>query len=418
MYIWKDFPLLTRVRRLRYSLPPFLALVVIGYQLGITRSLEDTYGHLVHYGVEIAFYSLAGPVVTWLTLAWVEHRLAEKEALEKEIRAHEQHLVTLTAASADAILSLDGEGRITSWNRGAERLFGYIAADIVGQALTRLLPETVTLSERLHRDGLVQNFETTGIRRDGGKITVDLTQTLLGDEGDEINKTPASSLIMRDVTVRRERAAVLEEERARIARDLHDGVAQTLYFLALKADMAALQIGQNPDQVVVDLKEIGRQARQIIREVRRTIFALHPLDWSETGFLPALQRFVNGFAEQVGWQVSFEAGEVALAIPAGLEPTLFRLVQESLNNVAKHAGAGEVWITLQHTTPPTHLVLTIRDDGQGITPEAENSSGLGLSQMQQRVQAIGGTFDLASEPGQGVLVTAQLPLMRSQVSSH
>ena len=412
MFVWKDLPLLTRIRRLRYSLPPFLALVVIGYQLGITRSLADTYGHLVHYSAEIAFYSLAGPVVTWLTLAWVEHRLAEKEALEKEIRAREQHLATLTAASADAILSLDGEERITSWNRGAERIFGYIAEDIIGQLLTTLLPEAVTLSERLHRDGVVQNFETMGLRRDGGKITVDLTQTLLGDEVDEINETPTSSLIMRDVTVRRERAAVLEEERGRIARDLHDGVAQTLYFLALKADMAALQISQNPDQVVADLKEIGQQARQIIREVRRTIFALRPLDWSEGGFLPALRRFVNDFAEQVGWQISFEADEVALTIPSGLEPTLFRLVQESLNNVAKHARARQVWLTLHQSKPPTDLVLTVRDDGQGITPEAENSSGLGLSQMQQRVKAIGGTFNLASEPGQGTIMNAQLPVVR------
>lgn len=409
MFAWQHLPLLTRIRRLRYVVPPVLALLVIAYQLGVARALEAAYGHLVHYSVEIAFYSLAGPVVTWLTLAWVEHRLAEKEALEKEVRAREQHLASLAAASADAILSLDGLGRIASWNRGADRLFGYTAGEIIGQPLTALLPEAAILTERLQRDGVVQDFETTALTREGRQITVNLTQTLLADE---IAETPASSLIMRDVTARRERAAILEEERARIARDLHDGVAQTLYFLALKADMAAQQIGQNPDHAAwaADLKEIGGQTRQVIREVRRTIFALRPLDWSQEGFVPALRRFVKDFAEQLGWQVSVEMNDVELSIPASLEPTIFRLVQESLNNVAKHAGARQVEVELRRVGPPSHLILTVRDDGHGFDRDATNNSGLGLGQMQQRVEAVGGTFSLDSNPEQGAVITAQLPL--------
>lgn len=407
MFGWQHLPLLTRIRHLRYILPPVLVLLVIGYQLGIARGLESAYGHLIHYGVEIAFYSLAGPVVTWLTLVWVEHRLTEKETLEKEVRAREQHLASLTAASADAILSLDGNGRITSWNRGAERLFGYAVEEIVGQLLSTLLPDATTLSKRLQHDGVVQNFETTALRCDGRKITVELTQTLLADD---VAKIPSSLLIMRDVTARRERAAIIEEERARIARDLHDGVAQTLYFLALKADMAAQQMTRNPDQVVEVLKEIGQQTRQIIREVRRTIFALRPLDWSDEEFLPALRRFVNDFAEQVGWQVSFAAEEMALTIPPGLEPTIFRLVQESLNNVAKHAEAGYVWVELRQSGTPPHLILNVRDDGLGFDPQVTNNNGLGLSQMKQRVKAVGGTFSLESKPGEGTVMTVQLPV--------
>ncbi|MFQ5611879.1 MAG: histidine kinase [Anaerolineae bacterium] len=407
MFAWQHLPLLTRIRRLRYIVPPTLALLVVVYQLGVARTLADTYGHLVHYSVEIAFYSLAGPMVTWLTLAWVERRLAEKEALEKEVRAQEQHLAMLTAASADAILSLDGRGRITSWNRGAEGLTGHTAEEIVGRPLAILLPEVDALAERLQHNGVVQNFETTALTRDGRRITVDLTQTLLAEDGVE---SPPSSLIMRDVTARRERAAILEEERARIARDLHDGVAQTLYFLALKADMAARQISQSPDQVSADLKEIGRQTRQVIREVRRTIFALRPLDWSQEGFLPALRRFALDFGEQLGWRVSFQADEADLAIPASLEPTVFRLVQESLNNVAKHAGAGQVWIEMHRSAAPDCLTLTVRDDGQGFDPGASNSGGLGLSQMRQRVAALGGRFSLDSRAEQGTAVTAHLPL--------
>jgi PAS domain S-box-containing protein len=211
--------------------------------------------------------------------------LAEKEALERQVRARERHLASLTDASADAILSLDRGGHIVSWNKGARRIFGYQAEAMIDQPLEKLLPDACLLFERLQREGVVQNFETTAVAGDGRTITVDLTQTLLTDDTTE---SLTSSLIMRDITARRERDAIVEEERSRIARDLHDGVAQVLYLLALKADLAAGQVHDSPGQVHKELKEIGRCSRQVIREIRRTIFALRPLDWSSEGFLPAL----------------------------------------------------------------------------------------------------------------------------------
>lgn len=407
MLNWHSLSLLERIRRLRYILPPGLVLMVIWYQLGVARFLESAYGHAVHYGVEIGFYSLAGPVATWLTLNWVEHRLAEKETLERQVRAREHHLASLTAASADAILSLDTAGHIASWNRGAERLFGYQAEAMVGQPLANLLPEAAILFERLQRDGVVQSFETTARADNGQTITVDLTQTLLAEDGSE---SLTSSLIMRDVTTRHERAAILEEERARIARDLHDGVAQVLYLLALKADMAAQQVAHAPDRVTVELKEIGQRSRQVIREIRRTIFALRPLNWSSEGFLPALDRFVKDFAQQLNWRVSFDVDSEKLSIPARLEPAVFRLVQESLNNVAKHAEADRVRVEICRDDQGSALVLTVRDDGLGFNPAKNHSSGLGLRQMQRRVEAVGGTFSIESRLGDGTTTVALIPL--------
>ena len=101
MFTWRHLSLLERIRRLRYIIPPALVLLVVVYQLGVARPLS-LYSHTLHYGIEIVFYSLAGPVATWLTLIWVEHRLAEKEALEQQVRARERHLASLTDASADA----------------------------------------------------------------------------------------------------------------------------------------------------------------------------------------------------------------------------------------------------------------------------------------------------------------------------
>jgi PAS domain S-box-containing protein len=405
MFAWYQLSLLERIRRLRYVLPPALVLLVVIYQLGIARPLS-LYDHTLHYGIEIAFYSLAGPIVTWLTLVWIESRMAEKEVLERQVRRREQHLASLADASADAILSLDRAGHIASWNRGAERSFGYAAKQIVSQPLAHLLPDAATLLDRVQRDGVVQNFETTALAANGRPITVELTHTLLADDPAE-NLT--SSLIMRDITIRRERNAIVEEERARIARDLHDSVAQILYLLALKADMAAGQVTDNPDRVKAELKEIGQRSRQVIREIRRTIFALRPLDWASDGFLPALRNFVMDFAQQLDWQASFEVSNDRLSIPDRLQPTVFRLVQESLNNVAKHAEAKQVWVEINQTAEGSKLFLFVHNDGPGFDPASTSGSGLGLRQMQKRVEAVRGTFNIESQTGGGTTITAQIP---------
>jgi PAS domain S-box-containing protein len=405
-FSWQQMSLIERVRWLRYVVPPMLVLVVVLYQLGITQWLERNYGHGFHYGFEIGFYSLLGPAVTLFTLIWVERRLQERERFERQAQARRQQLASLTAVSADAILSLDAQGNITSWNRGAERVLGYLASTMLGRPLTELLPEAEKLAHQLQQRGSVDAFETTAISGTGRTLAVELTQTRLTevDEG-----SPASLIIMRDVTARHEREAVRGEERARIARDLHDGVAQTLYFMALKADMARQQLVQQPHQIGAELKEIGQTARQVIREVRRTIFALRPLEWSANGFLPALRQFVIGFAEQVGWQAAVDIDESGLVVPARLEPTIFRLVQESLNNVAKHAHASEIKVRIYQDESNDQLRVEIRDNGRGFEPEMADRQGLGLGQMKTRVKTGGGEFRVDSEPDKGTVISAQFP---------
>jgi signal transduction histidine kinase len=290
---WQQMRLIDRVRWLRYILPPLLVFVVVFYQLGIAQALENNFGHTVHYGVEVAFYSLTGPVVTWLMLVWMERKLEDQERLEQQVQVAEQ-----------------------------------------------------------------------------------------------------------------EKASVLEEERARIARDLHDGMAQTLYFLALKTDMLRQKLATDAE-TVQELQDMGKSLRQIIRDVRRTIFALRALDWSKEGFLSALIRFVDGFAEQVGWQTSISLDE-QIDIPARLEPANFRLVQESLNNAAKHAQATKVSVILKKDG--NSLLLTVQDNGRGFTQHANNGGGLGLNQMAGRVTAVGGTFHVESRPGMGTSIIGQIPL--------
>jgi PAS domain S-box-containing protein len=403
---WQQLSLIDRIRWLRYGLPPLLILVVIIYQLGVAQALERNYGHVVHYSVEISFYSLTGPLVTWLMLIWVERRLLEKEALERQVQARTEQLASLTAVSADAILSLDAQNHILSWNRGAVHLLGYQAEHITGRPLSLLLPDTAVLQKRLAKTGIVQNFETTAQQKNGRLLTVNLSQTSLPAVD---HTTPASLIIMRDITARKEREAILSEERGRIARDLHDGVAQTLYFLALKGDMAQQQIAPHSEAVASEIKEMSRTARQVIRDVRRTIYALRPLDWVEGQFVPELQRFISGYAEQMGWKLNINL-DSSITLPTRLEPTIYRLTQESLNNIAKHADANLVWITLSTNTTNSQIELIIRDDGAGFNAEAASQPGLGLTQMHARAKASGGMLIITSDASNGTIIKAYFPV--------
>jgi signal transduction histidine kinase len=187
-------------------------------------------------------------------------------------------------------------------------------------------------------------------------------------------------------------------------------VAQSLYFLALKTDMAQQQISETPEKVAADLKEMGQEARRVIREVRRTIFSLNPLDWSQEGFLPALKDFVERYAEQVDWQIEVDIDDKVASMPPSLEPAIFRLVQESLNNVAKHAEAQNLSLKLLLDGKVPEVVLRVADDGAGFSEKDNGSTGFGLEQMQARVEALGGEFSISSNAGDGTTVTARIPI--------
>ncbi len=417
MIRWREMPVQERVARLRWSLPLAIMAIAVFYQLGPARWVHDDLGHVAHYGIEIIFYGLVGPAVTWVTLTWINRWLAEKEEAERKVREQERYLASITTASADAIVSLNPQGIIRSWNRGAQAIFGYPPESAIGRPFGELLLPDVDEGDELdriiaevERKGFLQDYETTMVTADGRRVSVSLTWTRLLDEKGEL---AGSSVILRDVTWRKERQAIVEEERARIARELHDGLAQDLFFLRLKMDLCRKLLESDPARLADEIMAIKAALQRSLRDVRRTIFALRPLDLERLGFFPAVRKFVEEFGEQNEVAVILDVRGQEVALPSRLEPTLFRLIQESLNNVAKHAAAQHVWITLDLTQP--HCVsLAVRDDGRGFelgvaSDSGEGSTGLGLIQMRERVKAAGGHFMVESIPGAGTTVRAVLP---------
>ncbi len=228
--------------------------------------------------------------------------------------------------------------------------------------------------------------------------------------------TSATALLIRNAQLyARSEESTVVEERTRIAREIHDGLAQDLSYLVLKIGAAQKLATQNKERELrKELTDISDQLRRDIRDLRRTIFALRPLDIETEGFLPALMKFVKEFGQANDIDAQLDIHGDAMHLAPKLEIALFRLTQESLNNVRKHAQAKHVQIDL--TLDPGHAAaLRIHDDGVGFEveqtlPAARRRGSVGLVQMRERAERAGGHFEIETAPGQGTTIHVELPI--------
>ena len=202
--------------------------------------------------------------------------------------------------------------------------------------------------------------------------------------------------------------SVREEERERISRELHDELGQQL--TGIKLDLSWLRLrlkdGRQPAPEVLD--GMREKLDTAIVSVRRISTELRPRILDELGFAEAVAWQATEFARRSGLEVTLDLKAGSLVKRAGVGTALFRIVQESLTNVARHAGATRVRIEL--TNDDRRLYLRIEDDGRGLAPGAHQ--GVGLLSMRERANALGGTFAVSSLPGGGTLVAVSIPLER------
>jgi signal transduction histidine kinase/ligand-binding sensor domain-containing protein len=209
-----------------------------------------------------------------------------------------------------------------------------------------------------------------------------------------------------------------EEERQRIARELHDEMGQALS--AIKINLKALgRLGEdtNAGERIADALTL---VDGIIRNVRALSLDLRPPLLDELGLVAALRGYTEGQAERTGIDIAVEANADAMQIPAEIGITAFRIVQESIHNALRHANAEHITVSVRRD--PGRLTLTVRDDGTGFDvvetlARAVTGRHLGLLGMRERVEALGGSFEILSEPGQGTVIDAGIPLERSEVSA-
>lgn len=204
------------------------------------------------------------------------------------------------------------------------------------------------------------------------------------------------------------------QERERLSRELHDGVAQLVAYLLLRLDtIKELVEADRHQEAEAELERLRGVADEIYEDIRESITGLRT-NVSERGLICALRDYVDQFEERHQILVSLQADDAADQLPPLAAFQLFRLVQEALTNIRKHAAAPEATVTLT-SNGPDRLRIVIADDGQGFIPGSQKNSKarpLGLTSMRERVEALGGTFQVNSRPGSGTQVTATIRIPR------
>lgn len=331
----------------------------------------------------------------------------------------------LLDSAMDGIISVDDRQRIVLYNRAAERIFGWTPEEVRGKPLDLLIPER-------YRDGhaqQVRRFGATGttsrrmgdntvlyaLRKDGTEFPIDASISQL--------QTPEGKLytvILRDVTERvrsreelaafaAESAGVREQEKSRIARELHDELAQSL--TALKMDTIWLRDhipAGGGDDTQQKIAQMLQMLDACVASVRRIASDLRPLVLDDLGLVAAIEWLVQNFQQRTGVPCTLELDE-SLELPEPYATGVFRIVQESLANVGKHARASHVQVELRREGD--QMMLRVEDDGIGFRLGApRRPQSLGLVGLRERAQLLHGEVKVDSNPGHGTRVEARIPV--------
>jgi PAS domain S-box-containing protein len=368
-------------------------------------------------------------------------------------------LAAIVDSSDDAIVSKTLEGIISSWNAGAERLFGYTASEAVGQHISLIIPidrrdEETVIIERIKRGERIEHFDTVRVRKDNTPLDISLTISPVRDAS---GKIIGASKIGRDITQRKrierelrdseERSRTLADaldtqvqfrtrelemknsqlrelsglllesqdaERRHIARELHDSAGQTL--TALDLQIARISEDAKNDPVLAeDVRNAEELVQHLARELRTTSYLLHPPLLDETGISSTLNWYVQGLEERSSLQIDLQVPDNFGRLPSEMELVIFRLVQECLTNIHRHSGSKIALIRVEREENSIHV--KVEDQGRGMSPERlaaiqSQGTGVGIRGMHERVRHLRGDLVIESN-GSGTKVCATLPLTRS-----
>ncbi len=202
-----------------------------------------------------------------------------------------------------------------------------------------------------------------------------------------------------------------EEERKRVAREIHDGPAQSMANLVMRAEVCEKLMDLNPGKVKEELQELKGMVKASLQEVRKIIFDLRPMVLDDLGIVPALKRYVMEFQHRTGIEVDLAIVGLEKRLGSTLEIALFRILQEALSNVAKHSRANRVQVRMEFADDWVNILIA--DNGCGFQVEKEMGKGhdcYGLIGMRERVELLEGKLSLRSTLGKGTQIIAQLPV--------
>lgn len=353
-----------------------------------------------------------GSYFIFLSFQDVTEQRASLEALKR-------HSAMLELAN-DAVLVRDLEGKILLWNYGAERLYGWTKDEALGQNSSGLLRTEFPISFDATREELVRTGRWEGelvhYRKDGERRVVSSRWAIQREGG-----SPAILEINTDITERKfyeeslrqlstHLMRVQDEERRRIARDLHDSTGQKL--VALKMQLTQLANSQKTPRKD-GFEDQMRLLDEAVQEIRTLSQLLHPPLLEEAGLASATRWLAESFGERAGIKIDLKLDDALERLPESVEIALFRVLQESLNNIHRHSGADRVSIEMSNGTKA--VILRIIDNGKGLPadvmsggPGRRAAFGVGILGMRERLSQLGGTLSINSTK-KGTVVEARVP---------
>ena len=348
----------------------------------------------------------------------------------RNLRESRGRLDAIVKSAMDAIVVVDERHRIVMFNDAAERIFRCRATEAIAKPLERFIPPQfhAALGMRLPGWGELRGSEARitdglqGVRADDERFPIEASVSQLEFEGKKV-----FTLILRDVTERKRSEEMLadlsgrliaahEEERTRIARELHDDLSQRMALLQIKLDQFEQETPALTPEGKGRLHDVAGLAGEISSDIHNLSHDLHPQKLDSLGLPAAMEGLCREFGRQHSMRVEFQAQGVQARYAKDVTLCLFRVAQEAVRNAAKHSDAAVVKVELRGKDDG--IELSVRDDGAGFDPEsATGRRGLGLISMRERVRALRGRLTIESNTGKGARIVATVPVARAAHTS-
>jgi len=353
-----------------------------------------------------------------------QQALSALETANQEVRESQESYKGLFEGAYDAIWVYDLDGNIQSANQAAARLNGYPLEELLGMNIRSFLSDESLQLAREVQDRLASNepaampYEQRIIKKDGSQAICLLATSLISSNGEP----KGFQSIARDVTEEKRMQENLryylqqitkaqEEERRRMARELHDDTAQQLVVLARRLDNLLCNVDRLSQQDTTVLEGVRQQTDEILDGIHRFCQDLRPSVLDDLGLLPALQSLTSDLTEHFGIPIAMGSAGSVRRLPPEIELILFRIAQEALRNVCRHSKASRCWIMIEFND--NDVVLTVKDNGNGFTlpDRVEDLAAvgkLGLAGMQERARLIDGKLTIESQLGKGTTLSVEI----------
>jgi PAS domain S-box-containing protein len=364
--------------------------------------------------------------------------VTERKKAEVALRQNEERFRLLVEGVKDyAIFMLDPEGRVVSWNEGAHRIKGYGQQEILGRHFSVFYPEEDRKRDKPERALEIAQekgtYEEEGwrVRKDGSRFWASVLITALWDEAGGLR---GFAKVTRDVTERKQAEEEIqrlnatleelkdlvgklvlgqEEEQRRVAYEVHEGLAQVATAAHMRLEtFSSHRDSPDTERSQADLEQALKLIRQTILDARRITANLRPTVLDDFGLPAAISLEVERLREE-GYRVEYEEGLGDERLPAMAENALFRVVEEALANIQKHAQTRKMRIELRH--PEGEVYVEVRDYGCGFdleatSPGSELGKTVGIARMREWALLLGGNLEIHTKPGRGTSVVASVPL--------